>query len=204
MVTWYDYTTHQTVAFPAIGEVALCTLHYGDKEHRDVSVKMVGEWGGDAVVGISELNLDFVFLDSLFDSVVRLSLDCLRPLDADSLTTQWRPYSICPIGVLVAFKKHNGAIFSGDKRGDGRAWSELNNNPADINPPFWQPIGDTLRNVINRPQEELVDELIGMVTSEMSEAVTMLEQQIIPPVTPETLWSDILERLNDVKEFYHG
>ena len=56
----------------------------------------------------------------------------------------------------------------------------------------------------NRTQEELVDEIIDMVKSEMSEAVTMLEQPVTPLVTPESLWSDILERLNNVKEFYHG
>lgn len=206
MVTWYDYTTHQAVCLPAIGEVALCTLYHGDDVYRDVSVKITGEWKGDAVVGISELNPDFDHIDSLFDSVVRIEIENLRPLDANSIITQWRPFSTCPFSVRVAFKKHNGAIFSGDRRGDGRAWSELNNNPADINPPFWQPIDDTLRNVIinNRTQEELVDEIIDMVKSEMSEAVTMLEQPVTPLVTPESLWSDILERLNNVKEFYHG
>lgn len=206
MVTWYDYTTHQAVCLPAIGEVALCTLYHGDDVYRDVSVKITGEWKGDAVVGISELNPDFDHIDSLFDSVVRIEIENLRPLDANSIITQWRPFGVCPFGVRVAFKKHSGAIFSGDRMGDGRAWSELNNNPADINPPFWQPIDDTLRNVIinNRSQEELVNEIIDMVTSEMSEAVTMLEQPVIPFVTPESLWSDILERLNNVKEFYHG
>ena len=148
MVTWYDYTTHQAVCLPAIGEVALCTLYHGDDVYRDVSVKITGEWKGDAVVGISELNPDFDHIDSLFDSVVRIEIENLRPLDANSIITQWRPFSTCPFSVRVAFKKHNGAIFSGDRRGDGRAWSELNNNPADINPPFWQPIDDMLRNVI--------------------------------------------------------
>lgn len=206
MVTWYDYTTHKAICLPAVGEVALCTLYWGDDEYPDVSVKVAGEWKGDAVVGISELNPNFDFLDAKFGSVVRIGIDSLRPIGASSIITQWRPFSICPFGVRVAFKKHGGAIFSGDRRGDGRAWSELNNNPTDINPPFWQPIDDTFRNVIinNRTQEELVDEIIDMVKSEMSEAVTMLEQPVTTLVTPESLWSDILERLNNVKEFYHG
>lgn len=87
MVTWYDYTTHQAVCLPAIGEVALCTLYHGDDVYRDVSVKITGEWKGDAVVGISELNPDFDHIDSLFDSVVRIEIENLRPLDANSIIT---------------------------------------------------------------------------------------------------------------------